>query len=173
MEKAREQPERELSVMRATTTRGYFKVLLLAAALFCSQMGRAQVVNQIVSWSILLPDDIASKKIEMAPTYPGGGTALDNYFYINLNTAADLAEKSTIRMKGYQSVLSFKLSEEGKISDISLIRNSPELPALNEKIRKAVLNMAGWTPCVVDGKAVAIKIGFILNLNSSTFKLAE
>jgi len=140
----------------------------------CTQICRAQVqVNDnIVNWMLLIPEGVGTN-VQVSPAYIGGSEALNNLFYLNLNSSSSLTEKSLISIKGFQSRISFKLSEEGKVSDIKFIKSSLDVPSLNEKIKQILLNMQDWTPCVIDGKAVAIRIGFTLNLNSTTFKLTE
>lgn len=101
-------------------------------------------------------------KLESAPSYPGGNEAFHKYFdsleYPNISVA-----------DGHygQTVVTFKVSETGKISDIDVIlHGSEELDAFAKDL---ISGMPDWEPATVNDKPVerfvVHPITFILDLN--------
>ena len=91
---------------------------------------------------------------EVAPQFPGGQNALDNYINKNVNypqRAIDDDVTGTIHV-------SFIIDENGDVTKVKVLDTANVSDGLSQEALRAVKNMPAWTPGTVKGKNVETRL---------------
>ena len=91
---------------------------------------------------------------EVAPQFPGGQNALDNYINKNVNypqRAIDDDVTGTIHV-------SFVIDEKGDVTKAKVLDTANVSDGLSQEALRAVKNMPAWTPGTVKGKNVETRL---------------
>lgn len=91
---------------------------------------------------------------EVAPQFPGGQNALDNYINKNVNypqRAIDDDVTGTIHV-------SFVIDEKGDVTKVKVLDTANVSDGLSQEALRAVKNMPAWTPGTVKGKNVETRL---------------
>lgn len=120
--------------------------------------------NEVSAVDTIAQENDTAADMDRMPEFPGGQRALFQYLSMNVNYPENA------RAMGFEgrAICTFLVMEDGSITDITLEKSSG-YRSLDKEALRLIKGMPNWTPGMVQGKVIPIRMTVPVNFRQKRY----